>query len=460
MSISNSVVQKLETIVGIDNIILDEAIRHDYGHDASWHESHAPDIVVFPENVEQVQNIMQLATESRTFVTPYGSGTGFEGNAIPISGGITLSLARLNKILSLDTHNMVLEAEAGVKLLDTERVLRPHGLWIPTFPGTLEPTLGAIVSTNASGKRSTLYGCTGDYVLTLDVVLADGTLIHVGRPVQKTVASYDLKRLFVGSEGTLGIIVKVALRVIPIREGTAMAAHFKSLEQALAAVESLRQEDLQLSILEFSDARTTDLMLALGAPLRSGGDVLLLEIHQLQRAPDIRINLIEDICVSHGCVKFSVDFSRQEETALWRCRDDACALIYNHYPDRIDHNGELVVPTTKFTQLVMMAQALAAEQGIPILTFGHAGQGNLHTSVLGRRDMPSEIKASQEINDRLVTWAIDAGGTSTGEHGIGLSKLEHLLHEHPTIITYMQAIKDVFDPLGILNPGKKLPSNT
>ncbi len=458
MTITNNITQELERIVGTSNLIIDEAVRLNYGHDASWHETHAPDVVVFAENVSQVVEIMKLATRTETYVTPYGSGTGFEGNAIPVKGGITLCLSKMDQIHNIDTRNMIMEAQAGVKLSTISHALKPIGCWLPTFPGTLEPTLGSIISTNASGKWSTLYGCTGDYVLMMDIVLADGNLISVGRPVTKTVSSYDLKRLFIGSEGTLGIVVKAMMRIVPRREGTVMVAHFRDLEQALDAVENLRQEELQLSILEFADEMTTQLMIDLGTPFKSSGNTLIIEIHQYQKEPDKRIETIRNICELHGCHTFNTGFTRTEEIMILKCRDEACSVIGNHYPDRIDHNGELVVPITKFSELVLLARKLAAEQHIPILLFGHAGQGNLHTSVLGLKDSPKEIRLSQEINDHLVGWAVKNNGTATGEHGIGLSKIHHLLDEHPTTIRYMQEIKRLFDPLGILNPRKKIPA--
>lgn len=454
------IINGLIKIVGDENVKTSMSSRHHYGHDASYHDNCPPDIVVFPNNIDQVSLILKYAQKHSVYVTPFGSGTGLEGNAIPVKGGVVISLQNMNKIIDLDSKNFTLRAEAGVSLVEIDQALKPLGLWIPTFPGTLDPTLGGIISTNASGKWSTLYGQTGDYVLELDVVLMDGSVIHLGRPVWKTVAGYDLKSLFIGSEGTLGIIVQATMRLLPRREGTTMVAYFEDLQDALNAVENLQQEGLNLSILEFADTLTTELMLDLGSPLAKKSNILLIEIHHLLgKSDDQRITLIEAICKENRSFLFEKELSRFSEREIWRCRDQASTIITSKYVGRIDHNGEVVVPITKFTEFVMYAHELSRKHNVPILTWGHAGQGNLHTSVMGKLDSKIELELAQFINDELIRWALRNGGTSTGEHGIGLSKTEHLINEHPTAVPYMKQIKMLFDPKNLLNPGKKLPDD-
>lgn len=456
----DDILTRIVEIVGASGVITDKSEMFKYAHDMSYHEPHIPEIVILPETISQVSQLLKIANDTHTFVTPYGAGTGLEGNAIPLKGGLTLSLQKMNRVLRIDPRDLFLEAEAGITCNGISQALEPYGLWLPTFPGAGEASLGGIISTNASGKWSTLYGCTGDYVLAMEIVLANGDVVYVGRNVQKTVSGYDLKRLFIGSEGTLGIITKATMRLIGMRKSTTMTAAFDSCKTALHAVELIRQRDLGLAVLEFADELTTEMMVDLGSPLGTNGSVLLMEIHTYSEERDARITVVEDICRASDCKKFRCDYTSQEVNRIWKSRDDIGYAISKKYPDRIDNNGEMVVPITRFTELVLLSHKLADQYSIPILVWGHAGQGNLHTSVLGRKDDPKELLLADKVNEKLTNWAMEVGGTSTGEHGVGMSKIHYMAAEHASTLSYMRTIKSLFDPLGIMNPGKMFYDET
>ncbi|MFO7985271.1 MAG: FAD-linked oxidase C-terminal domain-containing protein [Desulfatiglandaceae bacterium] len=427
-----------------------------FSYDASEH-SHRPSCAVWPESAEQIAEIMKLANTEKIPIIPRGAGTGLSGMAVPIRGGIVLDLSRMNRIIQISIEDRLAVVQPGVVYAALEKALDLHGFFFPPDPASGEvSTLGGNVATNAGGLKGAKYGTTKDYVLGLQVVLPDGRIMKTGAKTMKSVSGYDLTRLFVGSEGTLGIVTEITFKISPkpIAASTALAT-FDDLADAGRAINQIMHSGIIPSALEILGKETlkainenTDLNLPeVDAMLLAETDGYTREEteYQIQK-------VLEIFEANHPKQVKKADTAREVEE-LWSARKSAYAVlarIKTHFVLE-----DVTVPMTTITALLEGIRAISEKHGIQIATFGHAGDGNLHPQILYDGYDPDQVKRMEEASGDLFRLAIDLGGTLTGEHGIGLAKAPYMTLEHdPVEMDVMRHLKVMFDPHNILNPGK------
>lgn len=448
--------QSLVNIVGEENYTDSLIDMVSYSYDASEH-SHRPSCGVWVETTEQVSEILKLANREKIPVIPRGAGTGLSGMAVPVKGGIVLDLNRMNKILKISIEDRLAVVQPGVVYADLEKVLAPDGFFFPPDPSSGNvATLGGNVATNAGGVKGAKYGTTRDYVLGLEVVLPDGRIMRTGSKAMKSVSGYDLTKLFVGSEGTLGVITEITLKINPkpIATSTALAT-FDNLEDAGRAVSQIMHSGIIPSVLEILGKHT---ILA----INQNTDLNLPEVEAMllaesdgytQDETDYQIKKVIDVFNRNNPKEVKQAASEEEAAELWKARKSAYAVlarIMTHFVLE-----DVTVPMAKVADLLRGVEAIAEKQDIQIATFGHAGDGNLHPQILYDGYDPDQMKRMEAASADLFQLAIDLGGTLTGEHGIGLSKASYMTLEHdPVAMDVMRNIKKMLDPNNILNPGK------
>lgn len=454
-----SILRELESIVGEGNVLTEEIDLILYSYDASFPES-KPDAVVFPRTVEEVSRIMSLASAERIPVIPRGAGTGLSGGAVPVKGGIILSLTRMTRILKIDTENLVVEVEPGVVNSHLQMALAPYGLFYPPDPASMKVcTLGGNVAENAGGPRCLKYGVTKDYVLGLEAVLPDGEVIHTGGQVIKNTSGYDLTRLFVGSEGTLGIITKITLRVLPIPEAKrTMLAIFDSLEAASMTVSAIIAAGIIPTTLELMDnllIRCAEDFTHVGLPTDAEA-LLLIEVDGAKEALAPQVQAIENICRKEGVREVRLATSAAEVDRLWLARRTVIGAAARVRPSLVLQ--DVTVPRSLLPEMVSRIVKTSQKVGLPIGVLAHAGDGNLHPIILFDSRIPGELDKVHQAEREIFASALELGGTLTGEHGIGLTKREFFSWQFsPREVEVTRSIKKAFDPLNILNPGKILP---
>ena len=448
--------QAIVDIVGKDNFTRNIIDLVSYSCDASEH-SHRPLCAVFLETTAQIADIMKLANREKLPVTPRGAGTGLSGMAVPIRGGMVLDLCRMNQILKISIEDRLTVVQPGVVYANLEKALAPHGFFFPPDPASGKvSTLGGNVATNAGGLKGAKYGTTRDYVLGLQVVLPDGRIMRTGSKAMKSVSGYDLTRLFVGSEGTLGVVTEITFKINPRPTATSTAlATFDTLEDAGNAINQIMHSGIIPSALEILGRETisainqnTDLNLPeVDAMLLVEADGYTREETEYQIEKVIRI--------------FQANHPREVKQAktdaevknLWAARKSAYAVL-----SRIKTSSvleDVTVPMTHIAELLKGIQDISKKHEIQIATFGHAGDGNLHPQILYDGYDPVQVEKKESAIRDLFELAIGLDGTLTGEHGIGLSKAPFMTLEHdPVAMDVMRTLKKTLDPNNILNPGK------
>ncbi len=454
-----TLIRELENIVGEGNVLSDEMDLLLYSYDASFPESR-PDVVVFPRSAEEISRIMALASAERIPVIPRGAGTGLSGGAVPVKGGIVLSLTKMTRILKIDTENLVVEVEPGVVNSHLQMALAPYGLFYPPDPASMKVcTLGGNVAENAGGPRCLKYGVTKDYVLGLEVVLPDGEIIHTGGQVIKNTSGYDLTRLFVGSEGTLGIITRMTLRVLPLPEAKkTLLAIFDSLEAASRTVSAIIAAGIIPTTLELMDnllIRCAEDFTHVGLPTDAEA-LLLIEVDGAKEALAPQAQAIEDICRREGVREVKLATSAAEVDRLWLARRTVIGAAARVRPSLVLQ--DVTVPRSLLPEMVSRIVEISKKVDLPIGVLAHAGDGNLHPIILFDSRIPGELEKVHQAEREIFASALELGGTLTGEHGIGLTKREFFPWQFsPREIEVTRGIKKTFDPLNILNPGKILP---
>ncbi|HMD72113.1 MAG TPA: FAD-linked oxidase C-terminal domain-containing protein [Bryobacteraceae bacterium] len=427
-----------------------------YSYDASEHRAR-PSCAVWVETTAQVSEVMKLANREKIPVTPRGAGTGLSGLSVPAHAGVVMDLTRMNRILELRIEDRLAVVQPGLVYADLEKALAPHGFFFPPDPSSGKVcTMGGTVGTNAGGVKGAKYGTTRDYVLGLEVVLADGRIMRTGGKTIKNVSGYDLTRLFVASEGTLGIVTEIALKINPKPTMTTTAmATFNDLEDAGRAVAEVMRSGILPSVLEILGRETI-------VAINQNTDLNLPEVEALLLAEtdgytkgetDFQMGKVVDVFRRNnpGMVKLAA--SQEEAAGLWKARKSAYAVlarIKSHFVLE-----DVTVPIGRVPALLKGIQAIARKHSIQIATFGHAGDGNLHPQILYDGYDPAQVRSMEAASDELFRLSIELEGTLTGEHGIGLSKAPFMTLEHDAVsLEMMRAVKRVFDPNNILNPGK------
>ena len=450
------ILKNFKEIVGENNCTHELIDMVSYSYDSSEH-THRPDAAVWPETTDQVSRILQYANAARIPVIPRGAGTSLSGMTVPSRGGIVLDLNRMNRILSISIPDRCAVVQPGVVYADLENALSPHGFCFPPDPGSGSVcTLGGNVATNAGGVRGAKYGTTRDYVLGLEVVLADGRVMRTGSSTIKCVSGYDLTRLMVGSEGTLGVVTEITLKINPrpTASSTAMAT-FGNLEDAGNTVTRIMSSGIIPSVMEIMDRFTiqainqnTDLNLPEVAAM------LLVETDgYTQTETDFQLSRVIRVFQQNHPLAITRAASAEEAARLWEARKTAYAVlarIQTHFVLE-----DVTVPMGKIRDLLQGIGEISKRYDLQIATFGHAGDGNLHPQILYDGYDPDQVERLEKAVADLFKLAVELNGTLTGEHGIGLSKASFMSLEHDAAaLDAMRAVKRALDPNNILNPGK------
>lgn len=451
-----SAIPKIEAIVGQEHVTTAEEDLLCYAYDAT-NRQYRPDAVAFPANRDEVSDILKLANENRFFVIPRGAGTGMSGGALAVQGGLVMVMTRFSRILSIDIENLVAEVEPGVITGHFQEVVEEKGLFYPPDPSSAPfSTLGGNVAECAGGPRAVKYGVTRDYVLGLEVVLPTGEIIRTGVRTAKGVVGFDLTRLMVGSEGTLGVITKILLRLLPLPEAVrTLSVIFSRIHDAARTVSEVVRSGILPRTVEYMDQaaiRCVEDHLKIGLPVDAGA-MLLIDVDGSMSGVEETLKHLLAICGKGGADQINVASSKEEAKELWQARQAISPALFRLGPDKI--NEDIVVPRNQIPDMVEWIDDLRARTGLSIVTFGHAGDGNIHFNImLDRRDKETLEKAESAVEE-LFAQTIALGGTISGEHGVGITKAPYISMEIGTEeIALMKRIKAVFDPNGILNPGK------
>ena len=453
------IIQELCAIVGPENIATEKQDLICYGYDATQMEF-LPSAVVHPANAEETAAVLRLANQ-RTFpVFPRGAGSGFTGGALPKAGGVVLVTTRMNKILRIDTENLIAEVEPGVVTEDFQKAVEKLGLFYPPDPASLKfSTLGGNVAENAGGPRCVKYGVTKDFVMGLELVLPTGEIIRTGTETYKAVVGYDLTRLLCGSEGTLGVITKIIFKLLPLPEAKkTMLTIFDSIDGAAQAVSTIIGAKIIPTTLEFMDYATLQCVekrFNLGIP-PEGRAVLLIEVDGDRELIEKQAARIHDLIKPLGLVQFRAAKDNAESEALWKVRRLVSPSLRDVNPHKF--NEDIVVPRSKVPVVIRQIEKIQQKYDIPIVNFGHAGDGNIHVNVMINKEIPGQEEKAHEAIKEIFQAALDLNGTMSGEHGVGLAKQPYIEMElTPAQIKTMQGIKLALDPNNILNPGKIFP---
>lgn len=449
----------IKSIVGKENVSTSPEERVCYSYDAT-NIKYLPDIVIHPHKVEEISQIMRLANKYLIPVVPRGAGCGFSGGSVPIRGGISLVTTRMNRILQIDEENLTCTVEPGVVTGELQRAVEQRGLFYPPDPSSLEYcTIGGNIAEGAGGPRALKYGVTKDYALALEVVLPQGEVVHTGSQVMKSVVGYDLTKLFVGSEGTLGIITKIILKILPLPQSRkTMMVIYPSVEKAAATASSIIRNKIIPSCLEFMDnscINSVEDYLKAGLP-RQAGAILIIEVDGSPLQTEKEMELISALCQKEGASQLKIAASAQEAEQMWKVRRSLSPAIASIRDIKI--NEDIVVPRSRIPQLVSHIEELKREFKVVIPCFGHAGDGNLHLNFMYNKDDQDEAQRIHRALNSVLRKVIELGGSLSGEHGIGFAKSPYLSMELDTAtINLMKSIKKIFDPNNILNPGKIFP---
>lgn len=448
----------LKQSIGDRHVSAGESNLDLHSRDESYHEPHRPDVVVWPQKTGDVVTAVTLAARKGYAVTPWCAGTSLEGNPIPVKGGICLDFTEMNRILEIREKDLQVDVEVGVPYRELNNRLRHHGLFFPPDPGA-QACIGGMIGNNASGVRTVAYGATRDCILSLEVVMADGCVIRLGSRAIKSSSGYDLLRLMVGSEGTLGIVTQATLRLKGLPpEYLTVVATFPTVRHACDAVGDTIRYGLNPAALELMDSAVVaeinrDRKMALDEK-----PMLFLEFHNVNAsALESQFGMVEGLLQEHHAETVVRGIGGDERIRLWEVRHGALESIKRNHPGRSVLLVDTCVPISRYSEMVDKAREAVEREGATGFVWGHAGDGNLHLGLMYDPVDTSAREAVERVNRAVVEHSIATGGTCTGEHGVGIGKLPFVAAEHGKALDYMRRIKAALDPQGILNPGKMLP---
>ncbi len=455
---SESCIRELGALFG-ERCSTGETIREQHGRDESFHPSAPPDAVVFVESNEEVAEIMKLCVQHGTPIIPYGTGTSLEGHVAALQGGVCIDLTRMNQVLEVNAADLDCRVQAGVTRKQVNHHLRNSGLFFPIDPGA-DASLGGMTATRASGTNAVRYGTMRENVLGLTVVTAEGRILRTGTRARKSAAGYDLTRLFVGSEGTLGVITEIQLRLQGIPEATSAAVcSFDSMEGAVNTVIFTIQMGIPVARVELVDEVQIDAINRysdLDYPVKPA---LFFEFHGTPASVAEQAERVGEIADENGGSNFQWATKEQDRQKLWEARHNGYYAALALRPGCRGWPTDVCVPISRLAECILETQQDVREQGLLAPILGHVGDGNFHMTYLIHPDYEDEeLPKYQALNDRLITRALRMEGTCTGEHGVGYGKIPYMHREHGESVALMRQIKEVLDPLNLLNPGKILPS--
>ena len=438
-----------------DRVSTSMAVREQHATDFSFHEILPADAVVTVQSTEEVSEVVQICARNKVPIVPYGTGTSLEGHLAALRGGICLDLAEMSNVVEVNPEDMDVTVEPGVTRKQLNEYLRDTGLFFPIDPGA-DASIGGMTATRASGTNAVRYGTMKDNVLSLEIVTPDGSIIRTGTRARKSSAGYDLTRMYVGSEGTLGIITKITLRLFGIPEAISSAVvNFEALEGAVNAVIATIQWGVPIARIELLDEWTVESVNKYSKTSFPVRPTLFLEFHGSDAGVKEQAERMSEICSDFGGGKFKWTLDAEERDTMWQARHDAAWAAIALRPGSKPFATDVCVPISQLADCILETKKDIVEAGIIAPIVGHVGDGNFHVALLiGPDDFKGDLEVADNVNSRLIRRALKMGGTCTGEHGVGQGKMKYMMAEHGPALEIMKTLKRALDPDNIMNPGK------
>ncbi|RFU71503.1 FAD-binding protein [Peribacillus saganii] len=453
---SVNLVNALKEVLSESQVTVNQTVRELHGRDESYHAVSLPDIVVFPETAQQVSEVVKLANMYKIPVVPFGLGSSLEGHVIPYDHGITIDFSQMNKILEVRENDFLVKVQPGVTRSQLNKELKKYGLFFSVDPGA-DATLGGMAATNASGTTSVKYGVMRDQVRDLEVVLADGSIIHTGNLAAKSSSGYHLNGLFVGSEGTLGCFTELTLKVYGIPEHVMAArASFPELNNAVDAVVSILQAGIPIARVELVDEPSMKQVNLFSDTSYNEGPTLFLEFHGNEAGLKQDVEFTREIVEDHDCLDIKFETDNAARNQLWEARHNLAYAYIHGTPGKKLMVTDVCLPISELSGAIRHAREAVDSLGLTGGIVGHVGDGNYHVLLMIDNNNQEEIARAKELNEQIVLYALERGGTCTGEHGVGVGKLKYQHKEHGESLFVMEKIKEALDPYNLLNPGKIL----
>ena len=452
-------IEALRSLLG-DRVSTADSVREHHSHGESWHAPGLPDVVVFPTSTDEVSAIVKLCAQHQRPIVAFGMGSSLEGHVNAIRGGVSIDMTRMTRLVRLSTDDLDITVEAGLTRLKLDAHLKNTGLMFPIDPGA-DATLGGMAATRASGTTAVRYGTMKDNVLGLTAVLADGRVITTGGRARKSSTGYDLTRLFVGSEGTLGVITELTLRLYGRPESVrAAVCPFDSMAGAANTVIQTIQLGIPVARIEIIDEVQLRVVNAYSKTSYPLAPTLFFEFHGISDAAvEDQIRAVEEITRENGARGFKWASSLEDRNTLWQARHNAYYAAVASRPGARAWTTDVCVPISHLAECILETQADLQQSNVEAPLVGHAGDGNFHLIIMLNPDDPNELAKVTAISERLVERALKFGGTCSGEHGVGFGKLKYLAAEHGDALGVMRAIKHAIDPNNLMNPGKLIPES-
>ncbi|MFC1665459.1 FAD-binding oxidoreductase [Pseudomonadota bacterium] len=439
-----------------DKVLTSQDVCERHGKDESFHPSAPPDAVIMATATEQVADIVRTCARHKTPVIAYGTGTSLEGQVAALTGGVCIDLSEMNQIIEVHAEDLDVEIQAGVRRKQLNAYLKDTGLFFPVDPGA-DASLGGMAACRASGTNTVRYGAMRENVLAMTVVLADGRIIRTSRRARKSAAGYDLTRLFVGSEGTLGVITELTLRLYGIPEAMSAAiCHFSNLEDAVNTTILTIQSGIPVARIELLDDVQIEAVNTYSKLNLSVTSTLLLEFHGSEASVEEQAKAVQEIAKDFNGSDFEWSSRTEERNRLWQARHDVAYAGKAMRPDGEIWATDVCVPISRLADCIMETKRDIEESKLVAPIVGHVGDGNFHLLLLVDHSDAGEVARAQALHERMVRRALSMGGTCTGEHGIGYGKMDFLEAEHGQAVDVMRSIKQALDPDNIMNPGKML----
>lgn len=446
-------IEELKQLLGAEKVKDNISELQQHSEDESSHEATLPDAVCYPESKEDIQVILRLASQYKTPVVCFGIGSGLEGQAIPVFGGVVLNFSEMKRVVDFSPEDMTVTVEPGITRTELNQKLNKNGLQFPIDPGA-DASIGGMTATNASGTTAVKYGSMRDQILDIEVVLADGRVIHTGSHAKKSSSGYHLSGLFCGSEGTLGVVTEITLRVHGIPEATEAArCTFTTIDECTNAAYQVLLHDIAVHRMELVDKASITQVNDFGDYDFPEENSLFLECAGSEAEVEAQMGKVYEIMQEAGCKQWDKASTTEERNHLWKARHEM-STAFRHQHGKGYFGTDICVPMSALLEMVHFARELLDKSGLTGGILGHVGDGNFHTLVAYDKENKQEVAAAGRLNEQLVYRAIAVKGTCTGEHGVGLGKKQYQYREHGEAVTVMKSMKDLLDPKNILNPGK------
>ncbi len=452
----DQVIQKLTELLG-ERCSSAAAVREQHGKGESWHAPDAPDVVCFARNTEEVSEIVKICAAHKIPIIPFGAGTSLEGHVNAVEGGVSIDLNEMNEILRVSPEDLDCTVQPGVRRKQLNEFLRDTGLFFPIDPGA-DASIGGMASTRASGTNAVRYGTMRENILSMKVVLPNGKVISTGHRSKKSAAGYDLTKLYIGSEGTLGIITEITLKLYGIPEAiSAATVSFPDMNSAVQSVILTIQSGIPIARIELLDDVQVDAINKYSNMDLAVQPTLFLEFHGSEAYVKEQAEQVGDICAEFGAEGFQWTTKLEDRTKLWQARHDAAYAAIALRNDAQIWATDVCVPISRLADCIMETKQDLAESFLIAPLVGHVGDGNFHLSFVIKKDNPEELQEAERLNGRLIERALSMDGTCTGEHGVGIGKKRYMYREHGDAVEVMAALKAALDPDNIMNPGKIIP---